>query len=242
MNDGVYEDYDSFAGAYDRHWGFFADGVRPVLDRLVLDSLDDGAHVVDLCCGTGVLARSLTDRFRVTGIDGSSAMIEFARQNAPDAHFFVADARDFATDDPAAVVVSTFDSLNHVMSVDELTEVFRRVSEALAPDGRFVFDLNMEEGFQQRWSDVTIVDERDVIVGRPKWDESTRIATLNFTIVERTPDGSLWRSEVTLTQRCYSESEVVDALGTAGFSDIAILDGPVDLDFGGVGRSFFVAR
>ncbi|MEN8113732.1 MAG: class I SAM-dependent methyltransferase [Actinomycetota bacterium] len=243
MSGDVYDDYDAFAGVYDRHWGYFAAAIRPVLDRLALGNLPDSAHVVDLCCGTGVLAASLSDRFRVTGIDGSSAMIDYARTNAPDASFIVADAREFELADTAAAVVSTFDSLNHVMSIEELADVFRRVRAILEPGGVFIFDLNMADGFDKRWRDgPSIADERDVVVGKMGWDPETGVANIDLALVERSDDGELRRTDFTLTQRAYGEPEVTDALRTAGFEETQVFDGADDLNFGGVGRAFFVAR
>lgn len=243
MTGDIYDQYDAFAGVYDRHWGHFAAGIGPVLDRLALGQLREGAHVIDLCCGTGVLAASLADRFRVTGIDGSAAMIEYARDNAPDARFIIADARDFTVGEPAAAVVSTFDSLNHVMTIAELTDVFHSVRAALEPNGAFVFDLNMAEGFDKRWQDAeTIVDKRDVVVGRAQWNPASRIARIDFTLVETADDGTVNRTDLTLTQRAYDEAEILRALKSAGFTSIDVYDGARDLEFGGTGRAFFVAR
>ena len=75
-------------------------------------------------------------------------MIEIARKNAPDVEFVVQDARNIALPGRFSAVFSTFDSLNHVMSLDELEQVFRGVFAVLASGGYFVFDLNMEEGFR----------------------------------------------------------------------------------------------
>lgn len=242
MGTDRYVAYDTFASVYDRHWGFFAESIVPLLNRLVLDDLPDGSHVVDLCCGTGQLARSLTDRFEVSGVDGSPGMIEIAERNAPAARFTVADAREFTLDNKAVAVVSTFDSLNHVMTIDELQEVFVRVRAVLEPDARFVFDLNMEAGFEARWQrDFSIVDDRDVIVAKSVWDETTLIATADLTLIERTEDGTLLRSDLTLTQKCYSEAEVRQALNEAGFPNVTVFDDIEDLGNGGVGRAYFVA-
>jgi len=242
MNIDRYVAYDTFASVYDRHWGFFAEGIVPVLDRLVLDDLPDGSHVVDLCCGTGRLARLLTDRFEVSGVDGSSGMIEIAKRNAPEAHFTVADAREFTLDSNAAAVLSTFDSLNHVMTIDDLLKVFARVRVVLEPGARFVFDLNVKDGFEARWQrEFSIVDDRDVIVVKSSWDETSLIATADITIIERTEDGTLLRSDLTLKQRCYSESEICRALNEAGFPNVTVFDGNDDLGYGGLGRAFFVA-
>ena len=82
-----YTDYDPFAELYNRRWGGFAANIVPALDHLVFDRLPPGATVLDLCCGTGQLLASLGDRdLDLIGVDGSAAMIEHARANAPGGH------------------------------------------------------------------------------------------------------------------------------------------------------------
>ncbi len=133
---GRHADYDPFAWFYDRHWGGFSRQVLPVLERLVLGELPAGARILDLCCGTGHLAALLTERgFRVVGVDVSAGMLAFARVNAPQADFVLADARDFALPEAVDAAVSLYDSLNHILALDELARVFVNVRRALVPGG-----------------------------------------------------------------------------------------------------------
>src|SRR5690242_327349 len=89
--------YDDFAWFYTRYWvDEFHSLAFPVLERIWTPRLREGAHVLDVCCGTGYLAALLGGRgFRVTGIDASEAMIGYARENAPGGTFQVADAAAF---------------------------------------------------------------------------------------------------------------------------------------------------
>jgi SAM-dependent methyltransferase len=240
-----FSDYDGLAWVYNRHWGpHYAQQVLPALEKLVLDHLPAGSAILDLCCGTGNLARALTERgFAVTGIDGSRQMIRLARQNAPAARFVVADARRFKLPAAHDAVICVFDSLNHIMSAGDLVAVFHRVQRALKPGGAFVFDLNMEDGYKARWR------------GSKKIIEADCVCLVDFAYREQEQMGEshlvvFWlnkhwrRCDLTLLQRCYSEAEIRTGLESAGFENISVYDGQRDLGMSakGAGRAFFVCR
>lgn len=238
---GRFDAYDPIAGLYNRHWGYFADRMYPVLDRLVLRDLPSGCAVLDLCCGTGQLAAVLSEKgYDVTGVDGSEGMIEIARRNAPGVEFLVQDARELSLDRRFAAVFSTFDSLNHVMSLDELEQVFRNVHAVLEAGCCFEFDLNMEEGYLQRWrGSFGIVEDDLVCVARSSRDEEERVGRMDLTVFES--EGTGWkRKDVSLLQRWYREPDITERLQRAGFERIkndSILDGARES-----GRMFFVVR
>ncbi len=217
----TYSDYDPFAWVYNKHWGNeFTHLVLPVLEKLVLPHLPAKARILDLCCGTGQLAQVLIERgYRVTGLDGSGEMLHLARENAPAAEFIEDDARSFKLPAVYHAVVSTFDSLNHIMTLEELTSVFRNVFASLQEGGLFLFDLNMEEGYRITWDDnFGIIEDDHICVVRSSYCPEERTARFDATIF-RLHD-YWYRSDVTLYQKCYSEAEVRSALEAAGFTEI----------------------
>ena len=239
-----YSDYDQFAWFYNRHWGnSFTPRVLPILERLVLPHVSDKGSILDLCCGTGQLANALHGKgYAVTGIDSSEEMLRLARENAPGVRFFCADARRFELPDRFQAVLSHFDSLNHVMEIEELKQVFGRVHAVLAKDGEFFFDLNMEEGFKVRWKNQSsIVDEQSVCLMRPAYSPEERTASLDLTLFQRI--NQHWaRTDLRLTQRAYMVDEIRSALKAAGFSRIEEYDSSADLVSREIGRMFFRAK
>ena len=240
-----YADYDALAWFFNRYWGGpFIDRALPLLERLFLSLLPPGARILDLCCGTGQLVGALTARgYQVTGLDGSEAMLRFARANAPAAEFILADARDFRLPAPYHGAVSTFDSLNHIMSLHELTRVFQNVHAALLPGGPWMFDLNMEAGYRARWRGTSARVEADhAIIDRTRYDADAKIGRSETTMF-RLEQGAWQRSDLTLLQRCYTEEEIRSALEKSGFRDVGVFDTKGDLGWAGhVGRTFFRAR
>jgi len=241
-----YTDYDPFAWLYSNYWGDeFHDEALPVLEKLLFHRLCDGAAVLDLCCGDGRISLELHRRgFQVTGLDGSERMLTMAQQRAPKVRFLLADARGFRLPDEFDAVISTFDSLNHVMSLRELRTVFDNVHQSLKSGGWFVFDLNREQAYLDFWAhDSHTVDLDAVSIARGVYDNRTRMATCDVTLFEKR-DGDWQRSDFRLTQRYHTPESVMTALKRAGFL-AERLNAADDLGMQGDtghGRDFYLAR
>lgn len=239
-----YTEYDRFARVYGRHWSGFSQRVLPVLDRLLLANLPAGSRLLDVCCGAGHLAAALVERgWRVTGLDGSEEMIRLARERAPAASFAAMDARAFVLPQGGYdAAMCLFDSLNHMMGLRDLTAVLRNVRAALVEGGGFVFDMNMQEGYLSRWhGSIDIVEDDCVCVVRARFEPETSIGYNDVTLFEL--DGQWRRTDLRMTQRCYSQEEVLAALAETGFTDVRTYDARNDLQMDtGTGRRFFVGR
>ena len=99
--------------AYIHHHGFsgFAEAAAPWVIALLREHRVQ--RVVEVGCGSGVLARELTGAgFEVTGFDASPSMIALARQTAPAARFEVA---PFANAElpPCDALIGMGEVLNH---------------------------------------------------------------------------------------------------------------------------------
>ena len=238
-----YADYDRFAWFYNRYWGpDFSRTALRIFERILFPYLPDGALILDLCCGTGQIAAALLARgYEVTGIDGSEAMLNFARENAPAGRFLHADARDFALPDKFHAVLSPFDSLNHIMERDELLAAFSRVHEALLDEGVFLFDMNLEEEHEALGSSFDIVSDDHACIVRSGYHPSRKLKRYDLTLFRL--EGENWRrTDLTLHQRYYETQTVIAALVEAGFPRIKTYDarsefGPALSD----GRMFYLA-
>jgi ubiquinone/menaquinone biosynthesis C-methylase UbiE len=218
--------YDDFAWLYYQHWTDFAQEVWPILEDLLLPALPPRAQLIDLCCGTGNTAANLSDRgYRVTGIDHSEKMLAYARNSAPHAVFLCQDARSMMVRDPVMAVVSLFDSLNHMMTPEDLRAVFFQVYRALEPGGLFFFDINTMKKYEARWSGSSSIIRPDHVAAiDTTFDLRSRVAT--FTAAVFREEGTRWiRSDVSLTQRAYRLSDIEQWLKDTGFKKIQAFDG-----------------
>jgi SAM-dependent methyltransferase len=117
---------------------------------LFLDELwstdPEGVHaVLDLCCGTGLLAAELIARgYRVAGVDASAAMLALARERlGPDVALSRMTLPDLRVEGVFDAAVCTFDGLNY-LNPDELRLTMAAVAHSLRPAGWLVFDLHTD--------------------------------------------------------------------------------------------------
>ncbi len=235
--------YDGLGWLYDMHWRGLWPQAMAVLDRIILHDLPPHARILDLGCGTGHLAAALVGRgYDVTGIDISVDMLRYARENAPGAAFVCADAREFKLRPDFDLVISTFDSMNHMLTEDELERAFVNVRSCLKPGGRFIFDLNMAKAFENEWwkSSFFLFDDHTYIM-RGGYDRTTRIGRTDLTLFRLEEHWT--RQDFTVFQRCYTRREVRDTLAAAGFASSRMYTAS-NLDMRShlaVGRAYFAA-
>ena len=232
---------------YHAMWAdWYLPAARPALEGLFFSQVSAGCRVLDLCCGSGHVTRELVRRgYQVTGVDSSAALIDLARQQMPAVDFRVEDIRALTCEAAFDGILSTFDSLNHILNLSDLGQVFTGVFRALSPGGLLVFDMNLEEAYSLDLGNWTVnVSEASVGLVRGSYDTGTKAATSELIWFVRRSDG-LWRQHRSIVEeRCYTQQEILVALAEAGFrriEAIAARDAGMRSDVG-FGRVFFVAR
>jgi SAM-dependent methyltransferase len=239
-------EYDPFARIYNLYWGAdYRLEVAPIVARLLLSRVADGAAVLDVCCGTGQFTEQIRQRgYEVAGIDASGEMIRYARQNAPGVEFTVADARDFSLERTFDAAYSVYESLNHIPDQAGLGMAFDCIRGHLKPGGPFLFDLNREEAYILYWNNTdAIVEPGSAFITRSVYDEETKLGTCEITTFDAGAKGAWLRGDFTLHQTCHSTTMVQNALFGAGFKDVTLHDAR---DAGmsgdaGYARTFFLA-
>lgn len=218
------------------HADFALASAPGILEILEHSGIEDGL-VVDLGCGTGLLARELIDAgYGVFGVDISGAMIEIARKRAPEVEFRVGSL--FEVEIPRCEAVTAISEvLNYLFDAENeergLGCVFRRVHDALGPGGVFVFDVlgpgqvppgTRAKGFGVG-EDWAVLSEREEDAGR---------GTMERRIVSFRKVGENYRRiDEVHRVRLYDPSELAAELERAGFrvrtmhsyGDLALTEG-----------------
>jgi len=143
--------YERVSQVYDIDWGRFAEQYLTLINQLTDEYHIGPARILDIACGTGILAVSLAGRGHIVhGIDVSSDMVAQARSksmNVPNISFEVQDMTRFIVSDEFDIITCTFDSLNYVLHIRDVEAMFARVARALKKSGLFVFDSNTSQHY-----------------------------------------------------------------------------------------------
>ena len=189
--------------------------------------------VVDLGCGSGILARALTDEgYSVVGVDLSSDMVEIARSVAPDAELSVGSVHDVEIP-PAVAVTAVGEVLNYATDaragLAALGSLARRVRDALEPDGCFVFDVALPGRHGPTARHVVFHDREDWSLAREAVEDGDRLER-RIVVFRRTPspepgehtgvrrDALYRRTDEHHVLRLYDPADVAAVLVEAGFT------------------------
>src|SRR2546423_2684420 len=211
------EAYDAFAYAYDQALGerFFR-AIRRLLNRVLAANPARERTHLDVACGTGLAMQYFQERgYKSVGVDLSISMLQIARRRS--ARAILGDMRALPLRRKFARVTCLYDSLNHL---NELDTAFAAISNVLADDGLFIFDVNHPDVYPEIWGN----DEPFVADGEAlhlematKYRRRDRIAQAMVTgwaVV----GGRRVAIRERRQQRAFSEREIIAALASAGLA------------------------
>lgn len=240
--------YDDIAGLYHTYWAdWYLPAALPALEELFFSRLPARARVLDVCCGSGHVTKELVRRgYVVTGMDSSAELIGIAKRELPEANFRVEDARALRLEGTYEGALSTFDSLNHILKLDDLRSVFTGVRDALEPGGLFVFDINTEEAYTVDLREWRVnISENEAGLMRGVYDFATKLAETELIWFVRAPETDCWRRRQSVVrERSYEVPEILHALRGVGFQKmdaIAAIEAGVSAELG-FGRVFVSVR
>jgi SAM-dependent methyltransferase len=244
-----------FAKVYNMRWGSFVQYAAPLIQGFYerTPAGQENHTLLDLCCGTGQLAHFFLERgYRVTGLDLSEHMLQHAQENTAayikngQARFVQGDAADFSLKEQFGLIVSTYDSLNHLESKEALQGCFRSVFRVLVEGGYFLFDLNTREGLK-RWTNVQVMEDKEtLIVTRGVYDDAGGRAYVQISGCVHARDGLYERFNETMYNTIFDMPWVREALLETGWREVQYarikdLAAPI-ADPEAEDRTWFVAR
>ena len=138
--------YSRLSRVYDRGWGDFSIQYVNLIEELLAERGIKRARVLDIACGTGILALALAKNgHTVQGADISPEMIKAAKSKAAGLNnitFAVRDMAGFTCKNKLDMVTCTYDSINYLRKKHDVRRMLSSVAAALDEKGLFIFDSN----------------------------------------------------------------------------------------------------
>ncbi len=226
---GMRNPYRDLADVYDE---FAADpGIQKFYQywrKLLLQAISERKlkvrTLVDLMCGTGNSTIPWIRRagWSVVGVDSSPAMLRLARKKSDRVHWYCQDIRKLRLEERADAATCHFDALNHILSPEELQQVFRRVAGVLDPGGLFLFDISTEQWF--RWlheRDKLFTIGKNYMLASNRYDPKSRI--VEFRQLWFISRGRFYEKRlVRVRERPYTAGEIRVMARTSGFRVLTV--------------------
>jgi len=221
--------YTRLAGVYDE---VVVDpchgGVAEFLEELFGAGEEAVARVLDVCCGTGLLAADLVARgYRVTGVDASEAMLARARRLlGPHAPLIQATLPDLPLEVTFDAATCTLDGFTYLAPA-ALAPTVEAIARVLRPAGWLVFDVHTD-------AMMALTSSRPVVAGEHAEHRFEILAEVDLdarlcdTRIDVTPDGAASPFSEHHRQYFHRDSDIRSALMAGGFEVVAVRDGYSD--------------
>jgi SAM-dependent methyltransferase len=151
------------AGAYDDFTAHYEDEawVADLLAALRGHDLQ-GNRLLDVGCGTGKSFMPMLSRgWEIVGCDISPSMLELSREKAGEAvRLEVADMLALPKFGEFDLVWALDDTINYLLSPEELVLALTGMRENLAPSGLLLFDLNTLLAYRTFFAETTVVERQ----------------------------------------------------------------------------------
>lgn len=225
--------YEEFALIYDRvmrgvDYPAWAEYVLNLARKFEFDA----ARICDLACGTGTLALLLERQgSKVLGIDRSKWMLEQARekaenQGADSIEWRQGDISNFDLGEKFPLITCLYDSVNYLLSEDEVLSCFQSAARHLEPGGGFIFDVTTEYNIIVNFADYTFAENLDECsyIWENRYNLKKKIIDSEVTIFRKNGD-KYYRHKEVHRQRVYPTRQIEQWLDQAGFEVLGAFDG-----------------
>ncbi|MDR0904362.1 MAG: class I SAM-dependent methyltransferase [Ruminococcus sp.] len=183
--------------------------------------------LLDLGCGSGNLSKRFAEAgFDVIGVDSSEDCLSIALDKAAgyDIRFIKQDIRRLDLYGTVNVTVAAFDVINHLQSLSDISECFKKVYLFTEPGGIFLFDYNTVYKLSKVLANNIFNFDYDEFFC--SWENSSRgnKVTMNINVFEKRGE-TYRRFTEQIVETAFEEAVIIKLLADCGFAvDIVDFD------------------
>lgn len=218
---------EGFAGLYDSIMeNADYDKWYKYIETIIKEKKIAGRDVLDLGCGTGEIAiRLKKNGYNVLGVDISDEMLAIAGEKIEnmglDIPLAIHDMRKFKLPVGFDIILSLFDTVNYLSSVNELEKTFKAVYSHFDQNGIYIFDIVTENMMEEMFPGGIFVDDREemtLIWARHVEEDGINEISTTFFVKEKT--GRYKRVDDYYTKKIFSKEEIEKTAAKIGFKSV----------------------
>ncbi len=202
---------------------------------------------LDIACGTGNISKLVKEfGVKVLGVAMSHEMNDVAQKKFPQDVFLTSDIRDFSLSDKEksgiTFAVSSYDSLNYLLTDENMLKMFESVYKNLPSGVIYLFDMNTTQHIEaaQQYKPRVLEEEDFYSVFRFGGEGRFWIFDMNFFV----KDGETYQLvKEQHIERGYNREHILPLLKKAGFTLLDVQEEYKDYEDGNkLSRLYFIVR
>lgn len=186
-------------------------------------------EICEAACGTGSMACELARRgYTVTASDISEDMLSAAdkkaRENNLSVRFVLQDMRHSAMYSQKDLFLCLLDSMNYLLTKDDILSALESARDCLKPGGLFIFDMNSKKKFETVYgNNAYVLETPDIYCGwENEYNEKTHICRFYLSIFRENANGTYTRADEEQKERMYTVRQMKRYIEEAGFTLCAV--------------------
>ena len=218
--------YKIFSKLYDKFMKYSDYGAwEKQIEELIAEGKPNGKTLLDIGCGTGELLLRMAKNYKCDGMDLSEEMLKiaFKKLKHREVSLFLGNMIEFDTGKTYDIMVSLFDTVNHILTVDELTSHFESVYRSLNPGGVYIFDVVDREFMETMFPSDVFVDDRKDLTCIWEHEIENGIDYIDAVYFLKNSRGTWDKLTETYTKKIFTEEEIKSSVQKANLNLIKIL-------------------
>lgn len=210
----------NFADCYDEMMSYVEYDEWVKLLNFKIRKETKGINVLEIGSGTGEISNRLNELgYKVKGIDISSEMVEISKNKYKNIEFLNESMLNLKDIREYDAVISVFDTINYLHSLDELNMAFLNIYNSIKNNGVFIFDVLNRKMINSMFSDDIFADDREnmSIIWKHSYNENLKLDEIETIFYVKEKDDLFRRISDKYMKMIFTNNQILEMAKSVGF-------------------------
>lgn len=210
----------NFADCYDEMMSYVEYDEWVKLLNFKIRKETKGINVLEIGSGTGEISNRLNELgYKVKGIDISSEMVEISKNKYKNIEFLNESMLNLKDIREYDAVISVFDTINYLHSLDELNMAFINIYNSIKNNGVFIFDVLNRKMIDSMFSDDIFTDDREnmSIIWKHSYNENLKLDEIETIFYVKEKDDLFRRISDKYMKMIFTNNQILEMAKSVGF-------------------------